>query len=310
MCGSMRGVWVLVYGGECVWDSSNEHTHSPTHSSPLCTPTPTHSAPSCTPTPTHPVCPWMHTHTHTHPLCPGYARTHTHTHTLPLDARTHTHPPTHSAPGCTPTAPGCIPTPTHSAPGCTCTPNHALYPWVHYQTHSPTLPLPAHPHPCMLPLAAHPYVPDNTKMWGEVDTLEGRERLQLDLDRLQKWADENRMGFNVDKCRVLHLGRRHPQHTYRPGSSPLESTEVERDLGVIIDSKMNMSCQCQTAASKASQTLSCIQRCISSWSGEVILPLYVTVVRPQLEYCIQYWAPHFKRDVASLERVQRRPPAW
>ncbi|XP_059575306.1 uncharacterized protein LOC132245913 [Alligator mississippiensis] len=148
--------------------------------------------------------------------------------------------------------------------------------------------------------------PLDTKMWGEVDTLEGGERLQLDLDRIQKWADENRMGFNVDKCRALHLGRRNPQHTYRLGSSPLESTEAERDLGVIIDSKMNMSRQCQTAASKASQTLSCIQRCISSRSREVILPLCATLVRPQLEYCVQYWAPHFKRDVASLERVQRR----
>ena len=55
---------------------------------------------------------------------------------------------------------------------------------------------------------------DDAKMWGEVDTLEGRERLQRDLDRLQKWADETRMGFNVDKCRVLRLGRRNPPHTH------------------------------------------------------------------------------------------------
>ncbi|XP_059581297.1 uncharacterized protein LOC106737704 isoform X1 [Alligator mississippiensis] len=113
---------------------------------------------------------------------------------------------------------------------------------------------------------------DDTNMWGKVDTLEVRERLQLDLDRLQKWADENRMGFNVDKRRVLHLGRRNPHPMYRRGSSPLESTEAERDLGVIIDSRMNMSRQCQTAASKASQTLSCIQRCISSWCREVKPP--------------------------------------
>ena len=57
---------------------------------------------------------------------------------------------------------------------------------------------------------------------------------------------------------------------------------------------------------KANRTSSCIHRCILNRSKEVILPLYVTLVRLQLEYCIQFWAPHFKRDVDSIERVQRR----
>ena len=64
---------------------------------------------------------------------------------------------------------------------------------------------------------------DDTKMWREVGTLGGRDKLQLDLDRLQGWVEENRMGFNTDKCRVLHLGRKNQQHTYRLGNSPLTS---------------------------------------------------------------------------------------
>ena len=142
-------------------------------------------------------------------------------------------------------------------------------------------------------------------MWGDVSTLEGRNRLQSDLERLQGWVDENRMGFNTDKCKVMHLGRKNQQHTYKLGNSLLVSTSAEKDLGVITDSKMNMGRQCGDAIRKANCTLSCIHRCISSRSREVILPLYAALVRPQLEDCVQFWAPHCKRDVDNMERVQR-----
>ncbi|XP_059576183.1 uncharacterized protein LOC132247417 [Alligator mississippiensis] len=135
---------------------------------------------------------------------------------------------------------------------------------------------------------------------------QGGERLQKDLDRVQGWANKNKMHFNTDKCRVLHLGRSNQQHTYKMGNSLVESTEAERDLEVIIDSKMNMGQQYEVTVGRANRTLSCIHRCISSRAKEVILPLYATLVSPQLEYCVQFWAPHFKRDVDNIERVQRR----
>ena len=94
------------------------------------------------------------------------------------------------------------------------------------------------------------------------------------------------MGFNTDKCKLMHLGRKNQHHTYRLGNSLLISTEAEEDLGVIIDSKMNMGRQCGDAVRKANRTLSCIHRCISSRSKEVILSLYASLVRLQLEYCI------------------------
>jgi len=73
-------------------------------------------------------------------------------------------------------------------------------------------------------------------------------------------------------------------------------------MGVLVD-KLTMSQQCALVARRP---VECIKRSVASRSKNILLPLFFALVRPHLEYCVQFWAPQFKKDEELLERVQRR----
>jgi len=109
-----------------------------------------------------------------------------------------------------------------------------------------------------------------------VDTLEGRDAIQRDLDRLERWAHVNLMNFHKAKCKVLHMVLGNLQHKYRLGREWIESI------------------------------LGCIKRSMASRLREAILPLYFALVRPNLESCVQLWSPQHRKDMDLFEQGQGR----
>ena len=147
---------------------------------------------------------------------------------------------------------------------------------------------------------------DDTKLYHPIVSLTDQAVLQNDIENLMLWSQEWLLGFNENKCKVLHIGHKNPGYNYCMNGIILEEVEEEKDLGVLITKNLSFSKYIAKAAAKANSVLGLIKRTFSYIDKESFLLLYKSYVRPHLEYCVQVWSPHLARDKDVLEKVQRR----
>ncbi len=81
---------------------------------------------------------------------------------------------------------------------------------------------------------------------------------------------------------------------------------MHQDIGVSIASNLKFSQQFKDAAGKANRMLVLINRNFSFKNENIILQLYIGLVRSHVEYAVQFWPPHHAKDIAKLEAVQRK----
>ena len=114
------------------------------------------------------------------------------------------------------------------------------------------------------------------------------------------------MTFNVQKCKVMHIGHGNMRYEYEMGGKRLESSAAEKDLGVVVTDKLKPANQCSQAAATAQRVLGQICRAFHYRDKLVFIQLYKTYVRPHLEFSVQAWAPWSQADKDLIEKVQRR----
>ena len=117
---------------------------------------------------------------------------------------------------------------------------------------------------------------------------------------LINWAS-GLMEFNLDKCEVMHFGRLNRGRTYSVNGRALRRVIEQRDLGVHVHSSLKVESQVDRVVKKAFGMLGFIGLNIEYRSWDVLLRLYKILVRPHLEYCVQFWPPYYRKDIIKLE---------
>ena len=147
---------------------------------------------------------------------------------------------------------------------------------------------------------------DDTKMWGSVSSEENIVKMHEDLEKLSNWSKENKMPFNVSKCKVIHIGKKNPREVHTLNGQNVADVKEEKDLGIMATSTFKPSLNCDKVSKSANKVVGLIRRNVVNKSSEGMLTLYKTLIRPILDYCIPAWRPYFKRDIENLEKVQKR----
>ena len=147
---------------------------------------------------------------------------------------------------------------------------------------------------------------DDTKLCGIANNVTECLHLHHQLDKLYKWSVDWQMLFNMDKCKVIHLGSENIEYEYTMGGQCLKKVNTEKDLGVHIHQSLTPSMHIAEAVKKANQVLGQLLHAISYRDKHNFMILYKQRVRCHLEYAVQCWNPWLKHDIDLMEGGQKR----
>lgn len=149
---------------------------------------------------------------------------------------------------------------------------------------------------------------DDTKLYCEYNGPNSHKLIQSDLEVLSLWLRKWKMFANTSKTAALKFERM--KHDFVPSyllnGEIIKFSSLERDLGVQIDSKLNFKCHIQNVVNKCFRIYGWIVRTVVNRDSVVVLSLYKSLIRPNLEYASSVWNPLAVGQIQKLEKVQRK----
>ena len=147
---------------------------------------------------------------------------------------------------------------------------------------------------------------DDPKAIGKSDNEHDHALIQDDLSAIEVWSEENELPFSVAKCACLHYGYHNPKLSYKINGSTVKDTDTCSDLGVIRTSDFRYKSHIDSICLKASRLSAMIFRLFSTRSRSFMCKLFLTYVRPLLEYASTVWNPKEIGLCEQLEAIQRK----
>ena len=151
---------------------------------------------------------------------------------------------------------------------------------------------------------------DDLLLFREISCSDDYVKMQSDVNTLSTWVDKNNLTLNGSKCKCMIISRLKRNSVAAPVltlyGNPIEEVSSYKYLGVIITNNLMWSTHIEQIASKAKKIIGLIYRQFYNWTSHpALLRLYISLVRPHLEYATQVWNPHLNKDIEKLEKVQR-----
>ena len=149
---------------------------------------------------------------------------------------------------------------------------------------------------------------DDLKIFRSVSNIYDCQLLQTDINSVVDWCKDNNLDLNIKKCLVFSLFRTSSciQHNYCIDSIKLTRVTVIKDLGIILDHKLNFNDHLDLVVSKSMAMLGFLKRNSTEFTDiNTLICLFNSLVRPHLEYCCIIWNPIFASHIFRLEKIQK-----
>ena len=151
---------------------------------------------------------------------------------------------------------------------------------------------------------------DDTKAYYRAKTDQDQVKNQSCIDDMVRWTLIWLLGFNLDKCGVLHVGKNNPLFKYTLGFGEdkidLNTSQCEKDLGVYVDPLLNFEKHYEETIKKARNLSYLVMRSITFKTQDIMIPIFKAIIRPILEYGNVVWSPYKRQDIDAIENIQRR----